>query len=123
MIIAARNLKEVLEKETANAEYFRILISYKSQVLDGFSFLNILDVFDCLDKKRTIRVGHGPFPHDIKRLALDCNRIGDSPLFRIAGAILVGTSDALATEVEKAGCTGVVFKSPEEWRNIVLLGE
>jgi len=123
MSIVSRKLKEIVDRYQAKVEFFPILVSFRDRSLADFFFMNYLECLDCLDKEKTVRDVGGPFPDDIKRIALDESRIGNCPLFMIAKTIFKGASDRLAEDIQNAHCTGVEFKSPEEWRNAVLLGK
>jgi Immunity protein family (Imm11) len=123
LFMVSEKVKQLIQAQQARVELFPVPVLHKKQVVGGFFFVNILDLIDCIDQKHTVRVGTGYFPNDIKRLVLHTDRVEGVSLFRIAGTILIGASDSLATAVEKAGCAGVKFASPRDWRNPTLLGD
>jgi len=120
MAVVSGKLKDILEREQANVEFFRLLIQHKKSLFDNFFIVNFLEVIDCLDKQETVFSDEGLISHSIKRLAVITDLVQGKALFRIAGTILLGVSDYLAAEVENAQCTGVWFSSPEQWRNAAI---
>lgn len=123
MLIVSKRLKDIIERNNARTEFFEVVLRHDNKCNFDYYFMNLLESLDCIDQKRTIRYdGEGLYSNQIRHLAIDLSRVGDAPLFKILGTIEVGASDKLAMEIQKTGCVGVEFKSPEDWQNIVLSG-
>lgn len=82
----------------------------------GFSILHVIPKLDALDRSRARFELHGTRVSVIEKLAIDDAR-ATAALFELDALDWVTcVSEPLAREVEAAGCTGVAFETPDEWR-------
>jgi hypothetical protein len=74
---------------------------------------------DCFDHARSVFTPGKRFAMDIKKVAINEDACGSLPLVLVAKTIpfLLVARDDLADSVIARGCTGVVFRSPDDWRN------
>lgn len=118
--IISPRLRSLMEGAGAKVEYVNVSIVHEGREYDDYSYLNFLEVIDCVDRARSI-IEPGIWAEgNIRRLVLDEQKIGASALFVIEDTVLIGVSDALSATIRKADCTGVVLKRPEDWRNPIL---
>jgi hypothetical protein len=119
MTIISDKLKDILIRCGANAEYFPVCLKRKMKSHDNYFVMNVLEMVDCIDPQTTVLELEGRY---IKRLALNLTAEPATPLFVISSPLtyMIGCSDCLAAEIEKARCIGMAFPSPEEWRNPCL---
>jgi hypothetical protein len=123
MHVVSARIKEILERERASVEFFRLSIQYRNKILGNHFIWNLLNSIDCLDAEKTTYTDDALISHSIKRLALRNDAIRDNKIFHIRGTTLIGVDDHLATQIEDAGCTGVRFPTPEQWRNPCIPGD
>jgi hypothetical protein len=119
-LIASRILVDIVVEHGANVQCITLPIIYRKKVLEDYYFLNILDVVDCVDWKRTEIVGERQSIPTIRRLALETDQADGIAMFRIFDTALIGVSGSLASRIISAKCSGVIFTTPKEWRNIAL---
>ena len=121
MLVISERLKAIFGEFGVAAEFFPVELTLPSgRASDSrWFFQNILAVVDCLDWEKSQFTSEKGFATNIQRILLSKEMTGQQPLFRVARTIpsLVCASDELAAAVTAAGCTGLVFKKPEEWRN------
>jgi hypothetical protein len=119
--ILSPTLKTILDSFAVDAEYFPVNLARRGKALtDGpwycFNPTLVVDWFDRVHSQFTLNQG---FATEIERVAVDLEKFGDAPLSVASKTIpiLVGVRDDLADAIISSGCTGAVFRSPEEWRN------
>ncbi len=121
MPVVSERLRTILEGFRVAAEFFPVDVISKdgSSLGSRWCCLNVLSVVDCLDWEKSVYKLEKNFATGLERVALVDDAIGSQALCRIARAIpsLICASDCLSDAVVASGCTGVVFKKPEDWRN------
>ena len=121
MPVVSERLRAVLEGFRVAAEFFPVEVVSKdgSSLGSRWCCLNVLSVVDCLDWEKSVYKLEKNFATQLERVAVVDEAIGAHALFRIARAIpsLICASESLSDAVAASGCSGVVFKKPEDWRN------
>lgn len=119
--IVSSRLRGILDAHGVEAEYFPVTILCRGgeRVSGEWYCFNPTVVADWFDRSRAHFVAESGFATDIETIAVRPGVFGAAPLAVAERTIpdLVGVSDAVAASIEAAGCTGVLFRDPEAWRN------
>lgn len=120
--IVSDKLKAILDHFEVAAEYFPVKLAAKAgkRVFRKKWFcFNLLTAVDCLDRKKSVFVNEKGWATKISRLAIINRKIGDKPVALVANTLpmLIVVQDSIAQRSLESGCTGVIFKSPSDWRN------
>jgi hypothetical protein len=130
VMIVSAELRELLEEFDVKVEFAPVKITRfgKRYATKQFFYLNILEVVNCFDykKSRYTRTPHGV--HEIDPLVLSKSKAAGHHLFRLGPLptaepnpkavrdFIVCASKKLAVRVEDSGLTGVAFTRPEDRR-------
>jgi hypothetical protein len=121
MPVVSQKLKTLLDKHGVRAEFIPVGLRHGSgqESQSRFYCFNLLSALDCLDKHQSVFAADRGFALDIERLVLVPTRPEEPPVYFIANAIpsIVCARDDVADEIERSGCTGIVFRTPEQWKN------
>lgn len=121
--IISSKLQNILESQKVEAEYLPVqLHDRKGQPLDGAWFcFNATLIVDWFDREKSHFTDERGFATKIRRVAVDPDRFGDSPLSVAQSTIpaLIGVRDDVAANIVSSGCTGVIFCKPQKWQNPV----
>lgn len=116
-------LRNILESHRVEAEYFPVrLVARKGEAIDGawwcFNPTLLLNWFDWAQSQY---VAEKEFATKIKTIAVKQEVLDGVPLALAERTIpdLIAVSDELAESIAESGCTGIVFRDPDEWHNPV----
>lgn len=119
-VVSAR-IRAILDDHKVVAEYMPVALrDQKGESFTGSWFcFNVTAVADCLDREKSQFTRKGMWATGIKRVAIDENKCSSQPLVLAAktNPYLLVVQDNLASEIIGAGCSGVVFRDQQNWRN------
>ena len=121
--VVSLRLKKLLDEFGVQAEYLRVKLVRRDDSLipgDWFCF-NVIEVADCFDRSQSKFKAEQDYAGDIEHLVINESACRGSPLV-LAKKTFPGlwiVRDDVADAIKAAGCDGVLFKRPEDWRDPV----
>lgn len=119
--IISDRLRRVLESHEVEGELLplRLVDKQRSQINGAWWCFNPTLVLDCFDWCNSRYVLEQNFATQINVLRIKDDVIGNKSLVVTERTIpvLVVVGESLAKSIVNAGCTGVVFRKSEDWRN------
>lgn len=123
MPVVSHKLKVILDSYGVRAEFIPVDVRRDSgqRSQSKFYCFNLLDKLDCLDRHQSLFVADRGFALDIERLVLVPASPAEPPVYLIANVIpsIVCARDDVASEIQQSECTGIVFRTPDQWKNPV----
>jgi hypothetical protein len=119
--VVSAKLKSILDRFSVEAEYLHIQIVGRHDPPGEWFCFNVTKMANCFDRVNSQYTTEQDFATDIERVAINEAVCGTSPLVLAEKTIprLLVVRDDVAEAITSAGCTGVVFRRPEDWRNPV----
>ena len=119
--IVSETLKDIIEGcASAQAEFYELELRRQGNIYQEkkFYFANLMTQVDCFDYSNAKYTKQGNLIDIISRLAIDESKCGGTGLFRVANlmSIVICAKASLASEIISAGCTGVSFIDPANWK-------
>ena len=121
MPVFSEKAKHIIDQDRIAAEWYPLnVLSQNGESLGiRYYYLNLLEVIDCFSRELSVFTPKMDFATRIERVVLRMLPLSEPPLYLVAktSPVLLCASDGLAQTITQASCTGVKFKSPQEWRN------
>jgi len=107
-------------RDRVSAEVFEALpvsVTYRGVRQTGYYYLNILESHDVLDHQKSDITIEDGLIEDVDAIVIDDSAVGDRNLFLLdALEVILFASEDLVQALDDAGCTGVAFVAPEDWK-------
>lgn len=119
LLIVSKRLAEaisgIVSKE--DVEFLALDVVFKNKVYGDYYFLNVLNVFDALDRRNAIFTEIDNVIDCIDRVSINESAAYERPIFQLDSIEwLIVVNDAVVECIEKGNFTGVVLRSQSEWR-------
>lgn len=118
LIVSAKLLQIIGNRVDERAfEPLPVTLIYRDETLTDYFFLNILEKHDILDRQRSELTIEDDFIEDVESMVVNEEAIGDRNFFlQDSLEVILFVSDDLAKAIIDAGCNGVKFVDPPDWR-------